>query len=58
MSMNAGLILFIYFKDNVIISLCFRNMKISIDHLSMIPITGVPILKGEGSVYILLELYI
>ena len=56
--MNAGLILFIYFKDNVIISLCFRNMKISIDHLSMIPITGVPILKGEGSVYILLELYI
>jgi hypothetical protein len=25
---------------------------------SMIPITGVPILKGEGSVHILLELYI
>jgi hypothetical protein len=40
MSMDAGLILFIYFKNNVIISLYFKNMKISIDHLSMVIING------------------
>jgi hypothetical protein len=38
--MDAGLILFIYFKNNVIISLYFKNMKISIDHLSMVIING------------------